>query len=79
MVAPETTPFLWATDCYNVTSVVLELKNPVLKMHMVRTDQFVQRVLLICFLLIPFQGKASSLDSSSMSLNDITTLGAAVV
>ena len=43
-------------------------------MHLVKTSQFVQRVLLV-----PSQGKASSLDSSSMSLNDITTLGAAVV
>ena len=27
VVAPETTPFLWATDCCKVTSVVLELKQ----------------------------------------------------
>ena len=27
VVALETTPFLWVTDCYKVTSAVLELKQ----------------------------------------------------
>ena len=54
VVAPDTTPFLWITNYYKVTSAVLKFKKSQCQVQIVKINQFLQGILLISS-----QGKAS--------------------